>query len=51
MLSYLNKKKAENGQVPDIPVGRITGSNGFHNQSPAPSNGKEEYKTSDQIYK
>ena len=43
MLSYLNKKKAENGQVPDIPVGRITGSNGF-NQSPSPSNAKEEEK-------
>lgn len=41
MLSYLNKKKAENGQIPDIPVGRITGESGF-NQSPAPSNGKEE---------
>lgn len=47
MLSYLNKKKAENGQVPDIPVGRITGSNGFHNASPSPSQGKEERKTSE----
>lgn len=41
MLSYLNKKKAQEGQMTDLPVHRADASNGFGHQS-SPRTGKEE---------